>query len=310
LNVDSSRDIPPQSKQKNTWRVVRVVGTVLSLALLAWLLAQQNWKALLNGIRSIPPLSLLAALALLAARHFTFALRWTTLLQAQQIHVPYWAVLKLQYASLFASNFLPTTVGGDVARLAGVLPRSHDKVAGTASIIVDRVLGAFGMLFVLPFSWPLVSGLLGLAAPLSTVAAKSALGLLKRGWDQLWSALGLWIKKPRSLLLALGASWLGILFYLVAIWLMARDLNMPVGFGEVAGATALTYFISLIPFSINAYGLRELSIVFFYTQLGSSPEQSAALALLTRLILITISLPGALALGGILEGVLGDRRRQ
>lgn len=282
---------------------------MLSLGLLGWLLAQQDWPALLQGVRSVPPLSLIAALVLLAGRHFAFALRWSTLLRAQQIILPYWTVLKLQYASLFASNFLPTTVGGDVARLAGVLPRSHDKAAGTASIIVDRAVGAFGMLFVLPLSWPLISGLLGLATPFGAVAARSIPTFLKRAWVQLWSALGLWLRKPRSLLMALLVTWLGILFYLLAIWAMARGLEMPVGFGEVAGVTGLTYFISLIPFSINAYGLRELSIVFFYTQLGSSPEQSAALALLTRLILITISLPGALALRGILEGVLAERRK-
>lgn len=281
------------------WRNVRLAGTVISLALLAWLLARQDWVTLLESLRSVPITSLVLALMLLAARHFLFALRWSILLQAQNIDLGYWNVLGMQYASLFASNFLPTTVGGDVARLAGVLSRAHDKVAGAASIVVDRALGAFGMLFVLPFSWPLIAGYLGLTPALGAAAGRFE--LIRRSWGELQNALRLWAGRPGALLTALLACWLGILAYLISVWVLTAGLNMPVGLAEVAGATGLTYFISLIPFSINAYGLREISVVLFYTELGSTPEQAAALALLTRLVLVAISLPGALTLGGVVK---------
>lgn len=281
------------------WRTVRIVGTVISLALLAWLLSRQDWAALQESLGSVSAANLVLALGLLAARHFVFALRWSFLLRAQEIHLDYWLLAKLQYASLFASNFLPTTVGGDVARLAGVLSRTQDKVAGAASIMVDRALGAFGMLFVLPFSWPLIAGYLGLAVPLGAANSGSRFEVVRRSWVQLRSALRLWMGRPGALVMALLATWLGILAYLLSVWILAAGLNMPVGLAEVAGATGLTYFISLLPLSINAYGLREISVVLFYTELGSTIEQSAALALLTRLVLITISLPGALTLGGV-----------
>lgn len=293
------------------WRRLRVAGTAISLGLLAWLLARQDWRTLLESLRSVPISSLILAMSLLAARHFAYTLRWSLLLRAQYIHLEYWSLLGMQYASLFASNFLPTTVGGDVARLAGVLSRAQDKVAGAASVAVDRALGAFGMLFVLPFSWPLISGYLGLTPALG--AAVGRFDSVRRSWVDLKRALRLWMDRPGALVRALVACWVGILCYLLSVWILAMGLDMPVGLAEVAGATGLTYFISLIPFSINAYGLREISVVLFYTELGSTPEQAAALALLSRLLLIAISLPGALTLGSVLrrganrlEGEVGD----
>ncbi len=283
------------------WRLVRIAGTALSILLLVWLLARQDWESLTAGLRSVPITNILLALALLALRHLTFTIRWSILLRAQDIRLPYWSLVRLQFASLFASNFLPTTVGGDVARMAGVLSKSENKLAAAASVAVDRALGAFSMLFVLPFSWPLVAGRLGLAAPLGVLAPGGRVGFLRRWAGRLWSAVRLWAGKPGSLLSALCASWFGVLCFLVAVWGLAQGLGMPVGLRDVAGATGLTYFISLIPFSINAYGLREISVVIFYTELGSTPEQAAALALLTRLILIVVSLPGAVFLSSVIH---------
>lgn len=301
------RQVQPEAEAGSRWRAVRIVGTVLSLALLVWLLVRQDWGALLAGLRSIPPASVVLALLLLATRHFAFALRWSFLLRAQEIRVDYWSLVKLQYASLFASNFLPTTVGGDVARLAGVLSRTQDRVAGAASIVVDRAVGAFGMLFVLPFSWPLLSGYLSGLAPIGAVTA-GRLGFIRRFVDRLWSALRLWAGKPEALARALGATWLGVLCYLLAVWVIASGLGIPISLRDVASATGLTYFISLIPISINAYGLREVSMVLFYTELGGTPEQSAALALITRLVLVAISLPGALSLGGVIRARTSEGR--
>jgi len=97
---------------------------------------------------------------------------------------------------------------------------------------------------------------------------------------------------------ALIASWVGILVFFFAIWLLAQGLGIDVSFMQVAGITAVTYFLALIPFTINAYGLRELSIIALYSSLGASAEQAAALALLSRFLMLISSLPGAYTVWG------------
>lgn len=156
------------------------------------------------------------------------------------------------------------------------------------------------MLFVLPFSIPLLSSIFtGTAAGLA-LGRPVLMDRVRSAIDRLKQALSLWASKPLSLLVALSASLIGILCFLLAIYLLALALEIPVNFVEVAGATALTYYIALIPFSINAYGIRELGVVFFYTRLGATSEQALALALLSRALFLLVSLPGAVLLPQVL----------
>ena len=61
----------------------------------------------------------------------------------------------------------------------------------------------------------------------------------------------------------------------------------------------LTYFISMLPISINAYGLREVAVTALYMQVGASLEQASTLAVITRFMLLLETLPGALWLSEI-----------
>jgi uncharacterized membrane protein YbhN (UPF0104 family) len=269
------------------------------LGLLLWLVSRQDWRELLRLSQAIPVHSLLLSLVLLYVRMFFHTLRWLSLLSAQNIKLPLSKALRFQISSLFASNFLPTTVGGDVVRLAGILAIAQNRVAATASILVDRAMGVVGMLFTLPFSWPLISSMLSGAAAVA-LNTSSLSNRFRSAFDRLWDAVRLWLRSPRSLGLALAAAWTGILSYILSVWLIVDGLDMQLGIFEVTGAIALTYFVALIPFSINAYGLRELGVLVFYTQLGASSEQALTLGLVTRVLQMIASLPGALTVGSVI----------
>jgi hypothetical protein len=74
-------------------------------------------------------------------------------------------------------------------------------------------------------------------------------------------------------------------------------------FWQIAGIWSLTYFISLLPISINGLGLQEITITNLYTLLGGlSPATSIALALILRLVWLFGSLPGAFFIGEVLAG--------
>ena len=289
-----------QPSRSKSQRSIQVIGTAISLGLLGIVLLRQDWRELLRLAAGIPITVFVLGIALIAMRVIAHAMRWLTLLRAQQIDLGITATLRLQWAGLYAGNFLPTSVGGDVVRLYGVLPASPNKVVAVASIAVDRMLGVIGMLFVLPFSIPLLSSIFtGTAAGLA-LGRPTLMDRVRSAIDRLKQALSLWASKPLSLIVALSASLIGILCFLLAIYLLALALEIPVNFVEVAGATALTYYIALIPFSINAYGIRELGVVFFYTRLGATSEQALALALLSRALFLLVSLPGAVLLPQVL----------
>lgn len=296
-------------KPKPTWTTyLKYAGTLLSLGLLVWLLWKQDWQILLASIEQLSIAVLLSALALALCGQVWNACRWWILLRGQKISLGFLQAAKLTFAGLFASNFLPGTIGGDVVRVLGVMPRSGSRVAGAASVIVDRVISVFGMLFILPFSWPIVNEFIAnqheevMIGFISWGSIFSALPeRLKRALKRLQKALLIWAKNPLSLFMALVASWIGVALYLLAVWLVARDLGIAVSLIEVAGATGLSYFATMIPISISGYGIRELMVFGLYTQLGATPEQAAALALITRIILLLVSLPGAFWLGAAMD---------
>ena len=73
---------------------------------------------------------------------------------------------------------------------------------------------------------------------------------------------------------------------------------------QIAGLWTLVYFITLIPFTINALGLQEVSISFAFSQLGGIDfANSLVLALLIRTLFMLASLPGAIFISDVLPGI-------
>ena len=283
------------NRRWTTW--LKIAGTLVSLGLLVWLLSRLDLPELLKLASGVPIVVLLLSIVLLTARVFAHTFRWRSLLRGQKIEVPYRELLGLQYGSFFASNFLPTTIGGDVIRLVGILGKTSNRVGGAASIVVDRAMGVFAMMFFLLLSLPILGGFLAtLGVAVGNVELPDS---IRSAIRRVWGATTLWLKSPASLIVALLASWVGIIVYFLFVWMLANGLGIDVSLAQVAGVTAVTYFLALIPFTINAYGLRELSIIALYSFLGASVEQAAALALLSRFFILLSSLPGAYTVWGV-----------
>lgn len=295
--------LPSRRPDGWSWKI-RFAGTVLSIILLIWLLVRQDWSAIIGAIGRLSVWHVVAAILLIALRHAIHAFRWLLLVTAQGIPLTYSGALKLVYSGLFVSNFLPSMVGGDVVKIAGVVQKTPNRVAAVASVVVDRIIGAIGMLAALPFSAPLVVSLfdstLVLGGSISGISPRIS-KFLRASFGRLSSAVKLWASQPQRLFFALLTSWMGVSVNFVAIWILAHGLGMSVSLVDVVGASALTYYLTIIPLSINGYGIRELAVVGLYTQLGATVEQASALALLSRLIFLVVSLPGVLWFGKVLE---------
>jgi len=295
-----------QIKKKDpgwTW-YLRVIGTILSILLLIWLLWRQDWNAILNSIKGLPLWIFLLSFGLLFLRHTWNAVRWFILVRAQDIPIHFSKALKLVLTGLYGSNFLPSMVGGDVLRIAGIIQESEKRIEGAASVIVDRVVGVIGMLFALPLSAPLITMIFSEGLFLGGVIESKNpnwMDAIRGSFQKILAALKLWLSQPGALFLAILASWAGILSYAISVLILAKELGIPVTLADVVGASTLTYFITMIPISINGYGLRELTILSFYTHFGATAEQATALALITRFLFLLVSLPGALWVGEVVQ---------
>jgi hypothetical protein len=81
-------------------------------------------------------------------------------------------------------------------------------------------------------------------------------------------------------------------------------LNDPVPFWVIAGLWSISYFVTLVPISINGYGVQELSLTYLFAEVaGTSMASALTLAVLVRVITMIASLPGAFYLPSILTAI-------
>ncbi|RPI83431.1 MAG: UPF0104 family protein, partial [Chloroflexi bacterium] len=297
--------------------VLRILGTLAAVGLLVYLLVHQGWNEILSAMQKISVWQFLLAFVLTIASRLAVSGRWYVLLRAACQPVSLWQAVRITFAGLFASNFLPTTIGGDVVRLGGALRLHCDHAVCLASLIVDRLVGMAGMALAVPLALPAILTR-GLPMPsvnpideilLSAIPAgypgfsSRLLAWLRRSIKRLVGACSLWVKKPDSLLFSFGFTAIHMLCHFAMIWIFLSAMSAPVPFSLIAGAWSLTYFITLLPISINGLGLQELSTTVLFAGLGGiSTSNALTLSVLIRLVQMLGSLPGALFLSGTLAG--------
>jgi uncharacterized membrane protein YbhN (UPF0104 family) len=287
--------------RKNRQTIIRALGSILALTLLIILLEEEGDGELFSALRRVSIGYFLAALAALFVSRLFAAARWHILLQSAGVDIPPMRSILLTFTGNFSSNFLPTTIGGDVVRLAGAMQLGYDRPTCLASLVADRLMGLAGMGLALPL------GLIPLFSLGGAVQAISFSVLIQKGMDfakRTLASFSIWMKKPLALGASLFAALGNMVFIYLAIYLLLLGIDRPVSYWMVAGLYTLTYFVTLVPISINGLGVQELSMTFLLTQLGgASSSESATVALLTRLLFILASLPGAFFLPAILAAM-------
>ena len=85
------------------------------------------------------------AIALIVLALLVSAIKWRILLRAQvaTISLPY--LFNTYLVGLFFNNFLPSNVGGDVARIADIAKRTGKAPEATASVIGERLISGLAL---------------------------------------------------------------------------------------------------------------------------------------------------------------------
>jgi uncharacterized protein (TIRG00374 family) len=309
-----------EKRQKvSIYTLIRWMGTILAFGLVVYLLYQQGWDQIWGAIRKIGVERFAMAIGLMIVSRLMMVGRWYVLMVSSEEKFTFVDGLRLTFAGLFANNFLPSTVGGDVVRLAGAIQAGYDGVVSAASLIVDRLVGMFGMALVLPIGLyrafqvpnpfvslthpgvPVVTGFLPMSV--NNVWEKirdKGKALLKR----LFEAVALWARRPRALLSSLIFTIIHMVCFFGILWVLLDGMNDPVPYWLISGLWSLVYFVTLIPISINGLGVQEVAITFAFSNLGGASESNTlTLALLFRTLVMLASLPGALFIPGIMPEV-------
>jgi uncharacterized membrane protein YbhN (UPF0104 family) len=301
-------------KVSASWRqkdslLIRWAGTLLALLLLVILLREENWLDIFEAVKRVSLSKFILALALLLVSRMFVVGRWHVLLRSGGLDISVKSSAMLTFTGLFASNFLPTTIGGDVARLAGAIRLGFEQATCVASLVVDRLIGMLGMVFALPFG--LIPFLNDMNSTAAALAFLPRLGRAVREFiRRTLAAFSIWVRKPLALFLSLCCSWGNMAFIFASIFVLITGLGGHVSYWLIAGMWSLTYFVTLIPISINGLGVQEFSLTFLLLSLGGLDHaESLAVAVLIRVLFLLASLPGVIFLPSIISAIDKDKPR-
>ncbi len=287
-----------------------------SAGMLALLLPRINLASLFPS----PQLStlgwLVGGLAVYTLAVVLSTVRWAQVLQALDIPSDLPPLVSHTLAGMFVSNFLPSTVGGDVLRVTRLAAVNGQRHTSVASVVVERLTG----FLVLPFITLVAlvgnptllhfgqASRLTLTLALGTLAALVAILVLVaspkvgerfagRSWLGFVSAVHLGLARmrrdPAAALGVLVSALAYQLSMVAAAWMAGHAMGIQVGWSAMMAFIPIVAIAQVLPISVSGLGLREGALVLLLVPLGVSSGQAVAFGLLLYGMNMVVSLLGA-----------------
>ncbi len=319
--TDSIADqVPPETGRPAMGRRAKVLlglRVVASVAMLGLLLTRFD-LSVLNPIHQLSSWTwVLAGLAVTFAAVVLGTLRWQRVLRALDMPSDLHTLLNHVLAGVFVSNFLPSTVGGDVLRVARLSAGNGHRQESFASVVLERLTG----FVVLPFitlvalvgnptllhmgtatrlALGLSLGTLVVLVVILLVACNGRLGARLAGhanWLSFLRAIHLGLdrmrKNPGEAVSVLAAALAYQLLIVLAAWAAGHALGLNMGWSAAMAFVPIVAIAQVLPVSVNGLGLREGALVLLLAPLGVGAGQAVALGLLLYGMNLVVSLLGA-----------------
>jgi uncharacterized protein (TIRG00374 family) len=249
--------------------------------------------------------------------------KWQLFLRERGVRVGFMRLFNLYLIGKFASNFMPSMIGGDLTRiyLLGRQIASHSQSA--ASVFMERFTGLIALVcLVLAFAAlnpdllqephiaaTVAAVALGCVALLALLRAPRLLDWVaeRLAWvpgarrvfprlQRLHQDIHLLITRPRLLAGAMAYSFGFHLATCVLTYFCCLAIAFRPAFLDVALVTPLILLLTAVPVSPNNIGWWEWCFSVFLVGAGAEPSQGLAVALTLRAVTLLMSLAGGVLL--------------
>ncbi len=274
----------------------------------------------------MPVALIVFSIVLFFAIQFTSVCRWTLVLRkdVDAGDVRFKDIFSMYFIGMFFNNFLPTLVGGDVIKSYYLFKLTKKGGLSVASILIDRYSGFTALMGItlvsLVAGWRVVrsAGGVELVAVFVLIIGAFVLGSaflwiealhgrlvgllgkihlmgLNKKMDTLYKALMKYKARKdlliRIFLLSLLVQGGGIVLHII----LGKGLGMDVPVLYYFLFVPLSVTASMAPVSLAGLGIREGVLVFLFTKAGATQEQALGMGLLYFIIVVCVSLVGAVA---------------
>ena len=265
------------------------------------------------------------ALFLLTAQVALVAARWCEIATVCGANLAFISALQITFIATFFNQVLPSTVGGDGARIWLFARKGAGWASATYSVLIDRIAGVFVLALIvitcLPWTFSLIHDSIARAVLLvigfGTIAGALIfvlIGVRFRQWLDRWmltrhllaasrisAAL---CRSHRSATIVLACSVAIHLLTVAAAWCCVKAVASPVSFAQVLFLMPPVLLIATVPVSIAGWGVRESSMIVAFAYAGLAQSDGLTLSILFGAASFIVGV-----VGGIIWIVSGLRLR-
>jgi hypothetical protein len=303
--------------------VLKYIARLLfSTAIILFIIGKIDWTEFGGLVRQADPLLIGTAFFLLIGERIWAVFKWRVLLAGRTAGartISLWNLFCIYSIGAFWGLFLPSSLSTDVIRGYYLHRELKDSALAAASVVVDRMLGLFSLLFlcivsVLFFGSTFGPGITRYVLLLSVASLIAAvLTHLESIPDLLEKKFVFFAEKPlgrkliamhRSFLLfkryplLMARSFLYSLVLqvirVVTIYVTARAFGIEAELFKFFLVVPVTVIIIMIPVSVGGLGVREGSFVTMFALVGIPVTESFAISATNSVMVTLIALAGGL----------------
>lgn len=316
-------------QRKLLWMAARIA---ISVVLLIVIIRKANPHTFVRVLEHSDPLLVALGLGIGLVTIVLSSWQWKLLLKQQNLELSLAMATGLYFVGLAFGQLLPTSIGGDVAKAAYVARLSHQGVRATSATVMARAIGLLA-LFLTALPVALVAALVvpGLGWHLALIlftlfgAYAGLLALVLNSPVIMRRYGGHWLDHSRvgrkaldlatscaayrlHARLTISALLVSLVFYAASnsnfyAYGLALHVGAPFWFYWIA--IPITAIVTMLPISINGYGVRGASFAAVFALMGVPTAVAISLALAMELQMVVFALGG-----GVVALVLNRRLAQ
>jgi len=305
---------------KNILFYLLKIGITVGLLVFLYTKTDIKFGDVILAIKKANPVYFSIAVILFAFNYFLGMLRWNFLLKAAGVIVPFSRLVVSYLMGLAVNLFIPSTVGGDLARSVDLsVYSSNSKAKLLATVMLDRISGYIAVVGVALFSILLGykfvdKPILISFAIISLILLAIILVLFNRRIAKLVQTIFSRFKSVKSALvnfdesinLFLREARLKSLMFTLLIAFVIQIISVLIGYflAESLGFHIdIIYFfiilpiinaISMIPLTMLGLGSRDVSSVYFFGRVGYPATYAETMSLIVFFLFVLTGIIGAI----------------
>lgn len=293
--------------------LILLIKIAVSGLLLSWLIYSFDWIAVRDLFLTTEPSWLILAGGFIVVSMVVSVEKWSRILRAEGINLPWFQLWKVYWIGIFFNNFLPSSIGGDGIRIL-LTGRNISNIAGAASsVIIERLLATVGLALTGLVMFPIANSNrhVGWLFIMLIIVAAGLLFFLMMGRMPAWAAgrdgklsgfargflaHGHALRGQKKMIITVLC--LSVLFQLTVVavnYAVFRCLHIDLlSWWDLVYIIPAISAIAMVPVGINGYGIREGAYVLLLASYGVAGSAALGASLLFAVLVSFCSLYGGI----------------